>query len=48
MKASRHGVSAMPWPSTDSEMKKGEMMVIMVVKMGVVEIIIGENEKKKG
>ncbi len=43
MKASRHGVSAMPWPSTDSEMKKkGEMMVIMVVKMGVVEIIIGE------
>ena len=23
MRASRHGVSAMPWPSTDSENEKG-------------------------
>ena len=48
MKAGRHGATAMPWPSTDNEMKKrGEMMMIMV-EMGIVGIIIGESEKKKG
>ena len=47
MKAGRHGATAMPWPSTDNEMNKGEMMVIMV-KMGIVDIIIGESEKNKG
>ena len=41
-------MSAMPWPSTDSKMKKRKMMVIIVINMGGVDIIIGENEKKKG
>jgi hypothetical protein len=47
-KASRHGVSAMPWPSTDNEMEKREMMMIIVGMWGSWNIIIGENEKKKG
>ena len=34
--ASRHGVSAMPWPSTDREMRKGKMMVIIGVNMEIV------------
>jgi hypothetical protein len=31
VEASRHGVSAMPWPSTDGEMMEMKIMMLMVV-----------------
>ena len=47
VKACRHGVSAMPWPSTDNEMKRKEEDGDNGGNMGIVGIIIGENKKRK-
>ena len=46
-KASRHGVSAMPWPSTDGEMMKNVDNDVDGGEWGIVNIIIGESEKKE-